>query len=234
MGDEGQASSSAAAATPQLVRALGAWDGASLTIGAVIGTGIFLTAGDVARALPHPLLALGAWLAGGLLVLAGALSYAEMGAMYPRAGGLYHFLREAWGPLPGFLYGWTCLLVIMTGGIAAIAVGFGEYFGALVPFFSSEHTLLAVGALRVSGAQGAALIAILLLTATNHFGVREGAGVQNAFTIAKLGAIAVLVVGGFAVAPAVAGGWTAPLPASPLALAAPLGVALICAQLYKL
>ena len=212
---------------PQLDRALGAWDGASLTIGAVIGTGIFLTAGDVARALPHPWLALGAWLAGGLLVLAGALSYAEMGAMYPRAGGLYHFLREAWGPLPGFLYGWTCLLVIMTGGIAAIAVGFGEYFGALVPFFSGEHTLLAVGALRVSGAQGAALLAILLLTATNHFGVREGAGVQNAFTIAKLGAIAVLVVGGFAVAPAVAGGWTAHLPASPLALAAPLGVALI-------
>jgi APA family basic amino acid/polyamine antiporter len=129
--------------------------------------------------------------------------------------------------LPGFLYGWTCLLVIMTGGIAAIAVGFGEYFGALVPFFSSEHTLLAMGALRVSGAQGAALLAILLLTATNHFGVREGAGVQNAFTIAKLGAIAVLVVVGFAVAPAVAGGWTAPLPASPMALAAPLGVALI-------
>ena len=212
---------------PQLVRALGAWDGASLTIGAVIGTGIFLTAGDVARALPHPLLALGAWLAGGLLVLAGALTYAEMGAMFPRAGGLYHFLREAWGPLPGFLYGWTCLLVIMTGGIAAIAVGFGEYLGALVPVFSSENTLVLLGPLRVSGAQGAALLAIALLTATNHFGVREGAGVQNVFTLAKLLAIGTLVVGGFAVAPAVAGGWSAPLPAPPLALAAPLGVALI-------
>src|SRR5439155_5239060 len=82
---------------PTLQRALGAWDGASLTIGAVIGTGIFLTAGDVARSLPHPLLVLGAWIAGGLLVLAGALSYAELGAMFPRAGGLYHFLREAWG-----------------------------------------------------------------------------------------------------------------------------------------
>ena len=213
--------------TPQLHRALGAWDGASLTIGAVIGTGIFLTAGDVARALPHPLLAVGAWLAGGLLVLAGALSYAELGAMFPRAGGLYHFLREAWGPLPGFLYGWTCLLVIMTGGIAAIAVGFGDYLGALVPFFSSERTLLAVGALRVSGAQGAALLAIAALTAANHFGVREGAGIQNLFTLAKLGAVAALVVGGFAVAPAVAGGWSAPLPAAPLALAAPFGVALI-------
>jgi APA family basic amino acid/polyamine antiporter len=89
-------------ATPQLVRALGAWDGASLTIGAVIGTGIFLTAGDVARALPHPLLALGAWLAGGLLVLAGALSYAEMGAMYPRAGGLYTSCAKPGAHCPAF------------------------------------------------------------------------------------------------------------------------------------
>jgi basic amino acid/polyamine antiporter, APA family len=212
---------------PTLQRALGAWDGASLTIGAVIGTGIFLTAGDVARSLPHPLLALSAWIVGGLLVLAGALSYAELGAMYPRAGGLYHFLREAWGPLPGFLYGWTCLLVIMTGGIAAIAVGFGEYFGALVPAFSSAHTVLALGAFRVNGAQLAALLAITLLTAANHFGVREGAGVQNLFTIAKLAAIAALVVGGFAVAPAVHMNWSAPLPSAPGALLAPFGVALI-------
>jgi len=124
-----------------LQRALGAFDGASLTIGAVVGTGIFLTAGDVARSLPHPALVLAVWLAGGLLVLAGALGYAEMGAMYPRAGGLYHFLKEAWGPLPAFLYGWTCLMVIMTGGIAAIAVGFGDYFGALVPAFSSARVV---------------------------------------------------------------------------------------------
>jgi APA family basic amino acid/polyamine antiporter len=215
------------AGPPTLERALGAWDGASLTIGAVIGTGIFLTAGDVARSLPHPLLALGAWVVGGLLVLAGALGYAELGAMYPRAGGLYHFLREAWGPLPGFLYGWTCLLVIMTGGIAAIAVGFGEYFGALVPVFSSAHTVLALGALRVNGAQAAALLAIALLTAANHFGVREGAGVQNLFTLAKLAAIAVLVVGGLVVAPGVHIRWAAALPASPQALVAPFGVALI-------
>ncbi len=217
----------ALSSAPTLERALGAWDGASLTIGAVIGTGIFLTAGDVARALPHPALAIAAWLAGGLLVLAGALSYAEMGAMYPRAGGLYHFLREAWGPLPGFLYGWTCLLVIMTGGIAAIAVGFGEYLGALVPVFSSEHTLLAVGAFRLNGAQAAALLAIAALTLTNHFGVREGARVQNVFTVIKLGGIAALVVGGFAVAPVAQAAWSAPLPATPLALAAPFGVALI-------
>jgi len=167
------------------------------------------------------------WLSGGLLVLAGALAYAEMGAMYPRAGGLYHFLREAWGPLPAFLYGWTCLLVIMTGGIAAIAVGFGEYFGALVPAFSADHVLVAIGDWRVTGAQGAALLAILVLTAANHFGVREGAWVQNVFTVAKLGAIATLIAGGLAVAPVVAGAWGSPLPATPASLLAPFGVALI-------
>ncbi len=215
------------AAPPTLRRALGAVDGASLTIGAVIGTGIFLTAGDVARALPHPLWALGAWIVGGLLVLAGALSYAELGAMYPRAGGLYHFLREAWGPLTGFLYGWTCLLVIMTGGIAAIAVGFGEYLGALLPAFSSARVVLAWGPLHVNGAQVAALVAMGVLTAANHLGVRQGALVQNLFTLAKLFAIALLVLGGFAVAPATHIDWSAALPAAPLSLAAPFGVALI-------
>src|SRR5262245_2914860 len=188
--------------TPRsLRRALGAWDGASLTIGAVVGTGIFLAAGDVPRALPHPALVIAAWIVGGLLVLAGALAYAEMGVMYPRAGGLYHFLREAWGPLPAFLYGWTCLMVIMTGGCAAISVGFGEYLGALVPVFSSARHVLDVGPLHVSGAQLAALLAILVLTAANHFGVREGASVQNVFTVLKLGSIAALVVCGLFVAP---------------------------------
>lgn len=212
---------------PALRRALGTWDGASLTIGAVIGTGIFLTAGDIARALPHPLLALGVWLVGGLLVLAGALAYAELGAMFPRAGGLYHFLREAWGPLAGFLYGWTCLLVIMTGGIAAIAVGFGEYLGALVPAFSSARTVVAWGPLTVNGAQAAALLAMLALTAANHFGVREGARVQNVLTVVKLAAVGALVVGGFALAPVATHDWSAALPATPAALAAPFGVALI-------
>ena len=210
-----------------LRRALGALDGASLTIGAVVGTGIFLTAGDVARSLPHPALVLGVWLAGGLLVLAGALGYAEMGAMYPRAGGLYHFLKEAWGPLPAFLYGWTCLMVIMTGGIAAIAVGFGDYFGALVPAFSSTRQVASLGPLHVNGAQFAALLAIALLTATNHFGVRQGAGVQNLFTLAKLSAIAALVVGGLLAPARVPVDWGAPLPAPAPSLAVPFGIALI-------
>jgi APA family basic amino acid/polyamine antiporter len=210
-----------------LRRALGPLDGASLTIGAVVGTGIFLSAGDVARALPHPTLVMAAWLLGGLLSLAGALAFAEMGAMFPQAGGLYVFLREAWGAPWAFLYGWTCLLVNMTGGMAAIAVGFGEYFGALVPWFSSGRVVLGVGGWSVSGAQLAGVLAILLLTVANHFGVRSGASVQNAFTLAKVGAIAALVIGGLVVAAPASPDWAGPLPSGTRALLVPLGAAMI-------
>lgn len=208
-----------------LRRALGARDGALLTVGAMVGTGIFLVAGDVARAVPHPALVLAVWAVGGALTLTGALAYAELGAMFPRAGGLYHFVREAWGPLPAFLYGWTCLLVIMTGGIAAIGVGFGEYLGALVPAFSSGRVVLALGGWSVSGAQCAAVLAIALLTVVNHFGVRPGATLQNAFTVAKVAAVVALVVLAF-------GARAAPVPAAPVPLVPPLaaiGLALVAA-----
>jgi APA family basic amino acid/polyamine antiporter len=208
--------------------ALGARDGALLTIGAMVGTGIFLTAGDVARAVPNPAWVLAVWVLGGALTLAGALAYAELGAMFPRAGGLYHFVREAWGPLPAFLYGWTCLLVIMTGGVAAIAVGFGEYLGALVPAFSSARVVFTAGAWSVTGSQLAAALAIVLLSAVNHAGVREGALVQNAFTVAKVAAIAALVVFGVAHG----GPWLAvsagPAPASGVVVPA-IGLALVAA-----
>src|SRR5437660_10759679 len=158
---------------PTLKRGLGAFDGALITIGAVLGTAIFLTPSDIARVLPHAGLILAVWIAGGLLTLAGALTYAEMGAMFPRAGGMYHFLKEAYGPLPGFLYGWTSFLVIMSGGIAAIAVGFGEYLGSFLPFFSTQHVLftrtVGVWTWTVSGGQLAAVLAIVFLTVVNYF-----------------------------------------------------------------
>jgi APA family basic amino acid/polyamine antiporter len=225
-GPAGTASPAPEPAAPGLRRALRARDGALLTVGAMVGTGIFLAAGDVARAVPHPALVMGVWLAGGALTLAGALAYAELGAMFPRAGGLYHFVREAWGPLPAFLYGWTCLLVIMTGGMAAIGVGFGEYLGALVPAFSSARVVFALGGWSVSGAQLAAAAAILALTAVNHLGVREGAWLQNVFTVAKVAAIAALVAFGFARGEAA----SAAAPPAALALVAPaIGVALVAA-----
>jgi APA family basic amino acid/polyamine antiporter len=228
-------------AAPGLRRSLGALDGTLLTIGAMVGTGIFLAAGDVVRAVPEPRLVLLVWLVSGLLTLAGALTYGELGAMYPRAGGLYHYLREAWGPPWGFLYGWTCLLVIMSGGIAAIAVGFAEYFGTFVPALASERTwwtlALPFGHWSVSGAQVSAALAIAVLTLGNHFGLREGAGIQNALTWLKLGAIAALLIAGLAFAASLASpsippaaippDAAPPLPGAPLPLAAAFLAAMI-------
>jgi len=215
---------------PGLARRLGAVDAALLTIGAVVGTGIFLTGGEVARALPSPAAILTVWIVGGLLSLAGALSYAELGAMHPRAGGLYVYLAAAYGPVWGFFYGWACLLVIMSGGIAAIAVGFGEYLGGFVPFFSSAHApfALALGPWRwaPSGAQLAAVLAILALTAINHVGLRAGAAAQNALTVVRLGAIGAFVGFGL-LAPAHAHQAAVHLP--PHGLLAGFGVGMIAA-----
>lgn len=220
-------------AEQQLVRGLGAWDGALLTIGSIVGTGIFLTTADMARVLPHPGLILLVWAAGGALTLAGALTYAELGVLFPRAGGLYHFIKEAYGPLWGFLYGWTAFLVIMSGGIAALAVAFGEYLGSFLPFFSTRNVLAEVPlgswTWTVNGGQVAAALAVLALTGINHLGLKEGAGVQNALTLLKIGSIV-----------AFAGlGLLAPAPASPAlfgasplaggALLAAFGVAMIAA-----
>ena len=172
---------------PGLVRGLGTWDGALLTIGSIVGTGIFLTTSDMARVLPHAGLILGVWLAGGLLTLAGALTYGELGAMFPRAGGMYHYLREAYGPLWGFLFGWAAFLVIMSGGIAALGVAFGTYLASFLPFVSVK---------------AGACLAILVLTAINHLGLKEGAGVQNTLTVLKIGSIVAFVaLGLFAPAP---------------------------------
>lgn len=218
------------AAAPELVRGLGAWDGALITIGSVLGTGIFLTTSDMARALPHPGLILVAWVAGGVLTLFGALTFAELGAMFPRAGGQYHFLREAFGPAWGFLFGWASLLVIMTGGIATLAVGFGEYLGFFAPFFSTSHVLFtaALGPVRwsVNGGQVAAALAIVSLTVVNVLGLREGAFLQNAVTVVKVAALLGLCALGL-LAPAPARSVVATAPLMPVGMVAAFGVAMI-------
>jgi len=218
---------------PTLVRGLTTWDGALLTIGSVVGTGIFITTADMAKVLPHPGLILLVWLAGGLLTLAGALTYGELGTMFPRAGGLYHYVKEAYGPLWGFLYGWTAFLVIMSGGIAALGVAFGEYLGSFLPFFSTQHVLLSVPIgtwiWTVSGGQLAAVLAILLLTAINHFGLKEGAWVQNALTVLKIGSIVAFVALGLFARAHVEPHLTGPVGTVPGGLLAAFGVAMIAA-----
>jgi basic amino acid/polyamine antiporter, APA family len=214
--------------SPSLNRALGPLDGALITIGAVLGTAIFLTPADIARALPHPALILAVWIIGGLLTLAGALTYAEMGAMFPRAGGMYHFLKEAYGPLAGFLFGWGSFFVIMSGGIAALAAGFGEYLGGFVPFFSTKNVLLSVpigaGRWSLTGGGIAGVLAIAFLTAVNFAGVKEGAWIQNLVTIVKIGSLAALAGVGLFVSAPVHPDLAAPLPPAVLA---PFGVAMI-------
>jgi basic amino acid/polyamine antiporter, APA family len=212
-----------------LVRGLGTWDAALLTIGSVVGTGIFITSGDMAKVLPNAGLLLLVWVAGGVLTLAGALTYAELGVLYPRAGGIYHYLREAYGPLVGFLYGWIAFLVIMSGGLAALGVAFGEYLGSFLPWFSTRHVLLSapVGGWTwtLSGGQVAAVLALLALTAINHLGLKEGAWVQNALTALKVGSILAFgVLGLLAKAPAFEASPSAGVPPGVLTA---IGVAMI-------
>jgi APA family basic amino acid/polyamine antiporter len=214
-----------------LVRGLGRLDATLLTIGAVIGTGIFITTADIARVLPHHGLILMVWALGGLLTLAGALSYAELGALYPHAGGMYHYLKEAYGTFWGFLYGWTCFLIIMSGGCAALAVAFGEYLGSFLPLFSTRNILfsLPIGpwSWSVSGGQVAAAMAILMITAINYLGLREGAFIQNLLSVLKVGAIVVFVGLAFLAKAPESMSLASPLPQ--ISLLTAVGVAMIAA-----
>jgi APA family basic amino acid/polyamine antiporter len=214
---------------PALLRGLGVWDAALVTVGSVLGTGIFITTGDIARVLPHTGLILLVWVLGGVLTLAGALTYAELGGMFPKAGGQYHYLKEAYGPLWGFLFGWASFWVIMTGGIATLSVGFGEYLGAFLPFFSTQHVLLSLPigswAWNLNGGQLAGALCIAFLTAVNYVGLKEGVGLQNVVTVVKIGSIVALGALGL-LAPALAHpSLTAPLPSGHLFSA--LGVGMI-------
>jgi APA family basic amino acid/polyamine antiporter len=177
----------------QLVRGLSLLDATLLIVGSVVGSGIFFAPSIMAGYLQSPGLLLGLWVLGGLLTLAGALSYAELAAAMPRAGGQYVFLSEAFSPLFGFLYGWTLLLAINTGFVAAVAVAFAKALGFFVPGVGEEHVLFSVLGWTFTTAQLVALVVIAVLTWINVTGLRTGASVQNLFTLAKLGALGVLV-----------------------------------------
>jgi len=199
---------------PRLVQSLGLFSSTAIVAGSMIGSGVFIVDADIARGTNSPALLLGAWVVTGVLTMIGALSYGELAAMMPKAGGQYVYLREALGPLWGFLYGWTLFLVIQTGTIAAVAVAFGKFLGVFFPTISTTHWLwhiahvpaFAVGPMVLGnmeiGVNTANLVGICVLVClaiVNVFGVRLGALIQNIFTTAKALSLAALVLLAFTV-----------------------------------
>ena len=167
---------------------MGLFSATAIVMGSMIGSGIFIVPADMSRTLGSPALLIIAWLVTAAMTLIGALSYGELAAMMPRAGGQYVYLREALGPIWGWLYGWTLFTVIQTGTIAAVGVAFGKFLGVFFPAVSQSRWLLHVGSGNVglNTANLAAIAVITLLTWTNTRGVRLGAAVQNVFTTAKV------------------------------------------------
>jgi APA family basic amino acid/polyamine antiporter len=165
----------------QLRRVLGRFDLTMIAIGGTIGSGIFLTPSLIASNLESPLLILGVWVVGGMMALAGSLTFAELGGMMPGAGGVYVYLSRTYGRLFGFLFGWAYLLVVNTGGIAALSIAFATYFGYFVP-------------LGVTGIKVAAIIGLVVLTLINTVGVRAGGMFSDVFTVLKLIGIACVII----------------------------------------
>ena len=186
----------------EFTRGLGLYDSTMVVIGSMIGSGIFITSADMSRVIGSPGWLLIAWLLTGVLTVVGALSYGELAAMMPRAGGQYVYLREAFSPLWGFLYGWTLFLVIQTGTIAAVAVGFARYLGVLIPWIREDSFLIppihltAGYAVSLSTTQLVGLLMIAFLTWTNTRGLEYGRIIQNVFTTAKTGALIGLILVG--------------------------------------
>ncbi len=176
-----------------LVKGLGLIDATTIVMGSMIGSGIFIVSADIARQVQSPGLLILTWVAAAVLTVVAALSYGELAAMMPDAGGQYVYLREAFGPLSGFLYGWTLFLVIQTGTIAAVAVAFAKYTGVFFAFIASDRFLLRVGPVGLNTQQALAIGVLALLTWVNTRGVRTGARVQNVFTAAKTAGLLGLV-----------------------------------------
>jgi APA family basic amino acid/polyamine antiporter len=174
---------------PSLARRLGPFDATMIVMGGIIGAGIFVNPSVVARQVHTPMLVLGAWLIGGVIALIGAFVYAELAVLQPRVGGQYAYLRDAYHPIVAFLYGWTLLLVVQTGGMAGAAIIFGRYFRELSGLAIPEQAIAAV--------------TLGVLTLINCFGIRSGSNVQSALMLMKLAAIALLIgVGWFVAGPA--------------------------------
>ncbi|HTW61876.1 MAG TPA: amino acid permease [Terracidiphilus sp.] len=197
-----------------MAQTLGLFSSTAIVIGSMIGSGIYIVDADIARGVDSPALYLGAWLVTAVLTLIGALSYGELAAMMPRAGGQYVYLREALGPLWGFLFGWTLFLVIQTGTIAAVCVAFGKFLGVFYPSVSTTHWLwhiahvpawhvgpMVLGNMEigVNTANLAGIAVVVFLAVANIFGLKLGAAIQNIFTSAKALSLAALILLAFTV-----------------------------------
>jgi len=222
----------------KLVRRLSLLDSILLLAGGIIGSGIFLTAQDVALNTGSPLRFLSVWIIGLIITLLACFAFAEMGAMFPQAGGQYVYMREAYGDFVAFLYGWMIFTVSCGGTIAALAAGFSLYIGAVFPALSAQHVVLTLARFNVHGHETAlnltrghlvAIAAIAVQTVVNIFGVRRGAVLQNITAWAKFAAIGAFVVLGLVLGRGSWSHYTAPLPASVAtpSLLSGIGVALI-------
>jgi APA family basic amino acid/polyamine antiporter len=204
----------ASANAPRLMQSLGLFSSTALVVGSMIGSGIFIVDADIARGTNSPALFLGAWLVAAILTITAALSYGELAAMMPKAGGQYVYLRESLGPLWGFLYGWTLFLVIQTGTIAAVAVAFGKFLGVFFPAVSTSTWIWHIATvpaiplgpmvlgnmeIGVNTANLTAIVVVLSLAIVNIFGVKLGALIQNIFTSAKALSLAALILLAFTV-----------------------------------
>jgi len=182
------------AAVGQFKKSLNLFDSAAITMGSMIGSGIFIVSSDIARNVGSPGWLLVVWGITTIMTVLAAVSYGELASMLPHAGGIYVYLREAYGPLFGFLYGWTFFLVIQCGTIAAVAMAFAKFTGVLLPVISEQNTVLNLGFFQFNSTQLLAIIMILFLTWINTRGIKEGKMVQNVFTYSKVFILLVFIV----------------------------------------
>lgn len=183
----------------QTERRLGVFDATMIIVGSMIGSGIFIAPSIMAGWVQSPGLFLGLWIFGGIFTLLGALSYGELAAMAPKAGGQYVFLKEAFGSLVSFLFGWTLFLVIQTGFNAAVSIAFAKYLGVFFPVFAESNVIFSVGNFAINSAQAIGCLVLFLLTAINCAGLKHGKHVQNFFTVTKVLALVVIIIVGLSV-----------------------------------
>jgi APA family basic amino acid/polyamine antiporter len=178
-------------------KSLNLFDSTAIVIGSMIGSGIFIVSADIARNVGAPGWLLIVWAISGIMTVFAALSYGELAGMMPQAGGIYVYLREAYSPLFGFLYGWTLFLVVQTGTIAAVAMAFGKYSGVLIPWISEKNYLFQIGWFKLNTTQLVAISSIVLLTVINSRGIEQGKRIQNTFTYSKIFILALFIIVGY-------------------------------------